>query len=128
MPERKMNPPVFLGSSAIIAALLILGIAVPGQAEDLFSAVQSWIIDTFGWLYILSVAGFVFAVLFLELSRYAWPALWTTARLGVVSPPMNSAIPTRPSLPTTAISAAERRSRARCRVVAPSASRSAPTV
>ena len=70
MPERKMNPPVFLGSSAIIAALLILGIAVPGQAEDLFSAIQSWIIDTFGWLYILSVAGFVFAVLFLALSRY----------------------------------------------------------
>jgi hypothetical protein len=65
-----MNPPVFLGSSAIIAALLILGIAVPGQAEDLFSVIQSWIIDTFGWLYILSVGGFVFAVLFLALSRY----------------------------------------------------------
>jgi choline/glycine/proline betaine transport protein len=65
-----MNPPVFLGSSAIIAALLILGIALPGQAENLFSAIQSWIIDTFGWLYILSVAGFVFAVLFLALSRY----------------------------------------------------------
>ena len=70
MPERKMNPPVFLGSSAIIAAFLILGIALPGQAEDLFSAIQSWIIDTFGWLYILSVAGFVFAVLFLAFSRY----------------------------------------------------------
>ena len=34
------------------------------------------------------------------------PALCTTARLGVVSPPMKSAIPTMPSLPTTAISAA----------------------
>jgi BCCT, betaine/carnitine/choline family transporter len=44
MPERKMNPPVFLGSSAIIAALLIPGLAVPGQAEDLFSAIQSWAI------------------------------------------------------------------------------------
>ncbi len=33
------------------------------------------------------------------------PALWTTARLGVVSPPMNSETPTMPSLPTTAISA-----------------------
>jgi hypothetical protein len=65
-----MNPPVFLGSSVIIAALLILGIAVPGQAEDLFSLIQSWIIDTFGWLYILSVGGFVFAVLLLALSRY----------------------------------------------------------
>ena len=33
------------------------------------------------------------------------PALCTTARLGVVSPPMNRETPTRPSLPTTAISA-----------------------
>jgi hypothetical protein len=33
------------------------------------------------------------------------PALCTTARLGVVSPPMKSAMPTRPSLPVTAISA-----------------------
>src|SRR5207253_8636933 len=35
----------------------------------------------------------------------AWPALCTIARLGVVSPPMNSAMPMRPSLPTTEISA-----------------------
>src|SRR6185312_16477796 len=37
--------------------------------------------------------------------RYADPALCTMARLGVVSPPMNSANPIRPSLPTTEISA-----------------------
>ena len=41
----------------------------------------------------------------LAVSRYAWPALCTIARLGVVSPPMNSAMPIRPSLPTTEISA-----------------------
>jgi hypothetical protein len=34
------------------------------------------------------------------------PTLCTTARLGVVPPPMKSEIPTMPSLPTTAISAA----------------------
>jgi hypothetical protein len=33
------------------------------------------------------------------------PALCTTARLGVDSPPMKSEMPTTPSLPTTAISA-----------------------
>jgi hypothetical protein len=37
--------------------------------------------------------------------RQPWPALCTTARLGVDSPPMNSEMPTMPSLPTTAISA-----------------------
>jgi len=39
------------------------------------------------------------------LSRKPWPALCTTARLGVDSPPMNNEMPTTPSLPTTAISA-----------------------
>ena len=39
------------------------------------------------------------------MSRYAWPALCTIARLGVVSPPMKSAMPMTPSLPTTEISA-----------------------
>src|SRR5688500_11705881 len=37
--------------------------------------------------------------------RKALPALCTTARLAVDSPPMNIEIPTTPSLPTTAISA-----------------------
>src|ERR1700677_233271 len=41
----------------------------------------------------------------IALSRNPWPALCTTARLGVDSPPMNSETPTMPSLPTTAISA-----------------------
>src|ERR1700679_3021997 len=37
--------------------------------------------------------------------RMPVPALCTTARLGVDSPPINSETPTIPSLPTTAISA-----------------------
>jgi hypothetical protein len=41
----------------------------------------------------------------LALSRNPLPALCTTARLGVDSPPMNSEMPTMPSCPTTAISA-----------------------
>jgi hypothetical protein len=39
------------------------------------------------------------------LRRKPSPALCTTARLGVEPPPMNSEMPTMPSLPTTAISA-----------------------
>jgi hypothetical protein len=37
--------------------------------------------------------------------RYAWPAVCTIAELGVVLPPMNSEMPTTPSLPTPADSA-----------------------
>lgn len=37
--------------------------------------------------------------------RYAWPWLCTTARMVVEWPPMNKAMPSMPSLPTSAISA-----------------------
>jgi hypothetical protein len=39
-----------------------------------------------------------------DLIRNTWPALRTTAQLGIVSPPINSEVPTKPSRPTTAIS------------------------
>src|SRR5580704_2445753 len=44
-------------------------------------------------------------IITLPLRRNALPELCTMARLGVVSPPMNSETPTMPSRPTMAISA-----------------------
>ncbi|HSK39444.1 MAG TPA: BCCT family transporter [Arenibaculum sp.] len=70
MTRTNLNPPVFWGASIIIGLLLLVGIVFPGQAEDLFAAAQAAIIDGFGWFYILSVAGFVFVIVFLALSRY----------------------------------------------------------
>ena len=67
---KSINPVVFFGASAIIAVFLIVGILVPEGAERFFSAIQTWISDSLGWLYILAVAGFLFAVLFVALSRY----------------------------------------------------------
>jgi choline/glycine/proline betaine transport protein len=70
MRQKTINPPVFWGASLIVGALLALGVVFPHESEELFAAVQSSIIEGFGWLYILSVAGFVFICLFLGLSRY----------------------------------------------------------
>lgn len=63
----KMNPRVFWGSSLVVIALLALAIAAPGQSDRLFQTAQAWVIDTFGWFYIASVAGFLLVVLFLGL-------------------------------------------------------------
>lgn len=62
-----MNPRVFWGASAIIAMLLVVATLAPGQSDRVFHSVQAWVIDTFGWLYIASVAGFVGLVLVLAI-------------------------------------------------------------
>lgn len=63
----RMNPRVFWGSSLIIGALLVAALLAPGQADRLFQGAQGWVIDTFGWFYVASVAGFLGLVLFLAL-------------------------------------------------------------
>jgi choline/glycine/proline betaine transport protein len=67
MLTTKMNPRVFWGASAIIALLLILAVIAPGQSDRVFQSVQAWVIETFGWLYVAAVAGFLGLVLILAL-------------------------------------------------------------
>jgi choline/glycine/proline betaine transport protein len=67
MLKSKMNPRVFWGSSLIIGLLLLLAVLAPGQSDRVFQTSQAWIIDTFGWVYIAAVAGFLGLVLFLAL-------------------------------------------------------------
>jgi len=63
MSASHINPRVFWGASAIIAALLVTTLAMPGSADHAFKAAQAWAIDTFGWFYIASVAVFLVVVL-----------------------------------------------------------------
>ena len=65
-----INKPVFFTSSAIIFAMVLIGIAFPQDAERIFAATQSFVIETFGWFYLLAVGIFVFVVLFLAISGY----------------------------------------------------------
>lgn len=63
MSASHINPRVFWGASAIIAALLVTTLAMPGSADHAFKAAQAWTIDTFGWFYVASVAVFLVVVL-----------------------------------------------------------------
>ncbi|WP_338721138.1 BCCT family transporter [Devosia sp. XK-2] len=65
-----INPPVFFGSVVIIAIFLAIGVVFPNSAGTFFGALQSGILTSFGWLYLLAVGIFLIAVLLLCLGRY----------------------------------------------------------
>ena len=73
MLKSKMNPRVFWGASLIIGALLAAALIAPGASDYAFGHAQDWVIDTFGWFYVASVAGFLLIVL--------WLAIGPTGRL-----------------------------------------------
>lgn len=70
MPGFVVHVPVFVGALVAIGAFVSIGIIAPGEAEQAFKLLQAWILDRFGWFYILSVAVFLICVLTLALSRY----------------------------------------------------------
>lgn len=47
-----------------------VGAVVPAQAEAIFGALQSWILSSFGWFYLLAVGVFLFGILILAFGRY----------------------------------------------------------
>src|SRR5690606_26502823 len=73
-PERKpwikINPPVFIGSGGLGVLFVAFAVSWPDAASTLFGAIQSWVIHTAGWFYILAVALFLLFVVILATSRY----------------------------------------------------------
>lgn len=70
MPKFVINPPVFFGAVAVTAIFLGIGAIFPGQADEIFSAVQSWILGSFGWLYLLAVGIFTGSVILFAASGF----------------------------------------------------------
>ncbi|WP_324749732.1 BCCT family transporter [Sphingomonas sp. LY54] len=69
MPKHQMNPRVFFGATAIIGLLLAGAMLAPGTFNILFGRAQGWVIDSFGWFYVVSVSLFLFAALALAFGR-----------------------------------------------------------
>ncbi len=58
-----LNPTVFFGSLAIIVAMLIAATVATRDVGEFFGSIQTGIVANFGWLYIVSMTGFlVFAI------------------------------------------------------------------
>ncbi|MDQ2075986.1 choline BCCT transporter BetT [Marinimicrobium sp. ABcell2] len=69
-PWIKINPPVFLSSSILSLLFVLFAVVFSDQAEEVFSAIQSWVVQTAGWFYVLAVALFLIFVVLLALSDY----------------------------------------------------------
>lgn len=67
MSKAVMNPRVFWGATIVVALLLGSAFAAPSTSDLIFRQAQAWVIDTFGWFYVGSVAGFLVVVLVLGL-------------------------------------------------------------
>jgi choline/glycine/proline betaine transport protein len=52
-----------------IGVVLAIGVVFPNQAQEVFGSVQTGILDSFGWFYLLAVGIFLVAVLLLCLGR-----------------------------------------------------------
>lgn len=65
-----INKPVFFGALLIIGAFVAIGVLLPNQAGDIFGAIQSSILQWFGWFYLLAVGIFLVTVLLLCFGRY----------------------------------------------------------
>ncbi|MBA6225438.1 choline BCCT transporter BetT [Colwellia sp. MB02u-18] len=66
----QLNKTVFVSASSIIIALLLYTVALPEQAQSLFTLIQTSIVDNGSWFYVLTVAFIFFFVIFLGFSRY----------------------------------------------------------
>jgi choline/glycine/proline betaine transport protein len=65
-----MQPTVFLGSAAIVIGFVTLGVGWPEAMQRTFSAIQTFIVNHFGWLYVLGTTGFLVFVIWLLFSRF----------------------------------------------------------
>ncbi len=65
-----INKPVFFGALLVISAFVAVGVLLPNQAGDIFGAIQTSILQGFGWFYLLAVGVFLVTVLLLCFGRY----------------------------------------------------------
>ncbi len=66
----KSTTTVFKVSVGLAAAFLAFGAAAPDSLAKFSGIIQRYLLNTFGWFYLLSVAGFLVSAVFLIFSRY----------------------------------------------------------
>ena len=65
-----MNPPVWFGSALLVIGVVVFGTAFNDTARWLFEMIQTFIIDVFGWWYILTASLLLLLALVLMFSRF----------------------------------------------------------
>ncbi|ARS91198.1 BCCT family transporter [Natrarchaeobaculum aegyptiacum] len=65
-----INPPVFLIAGGLIVLFIILSLAFPDQAGELYQDVRVGVSDYFDWLFILAANIFIIFMIYLAISKY----------------------------------------------------------
>ena len=68
--QRHTNPPVWLGSATVVIVFVALASIFPQSSQVVFQQLQSSIVDTLGWYYILAASLMLLFVLWLLFSPY----------------------------------------------------------
>jgi len=66
----KMGTPVFLVSLALASAFLLWGALAPEQLAQVTGSIQTWLLDAFGWFYLLCAVGLLATAILLIFSRF----------------------------------------------------------
>ena len=66
----KTATPVFKVSFSLAAAFLVWGAVAPTQLATVTAAIQRWLLDAFGWFYLLCAVGLLVMAVTLIFSRY----------------------------------------------------------
>ncbi|OOB90915.1 BCCT family transporter [Rathayibacter sp. VKM Ac-2630] len=61
---------VFWPAAALILAIVAFALLAPGTATAVFSSLQTTVVDTFSWYYVLIAAGFVAFAIWMGVSRF----------------------------------------------------------
>lgn len=67
-PPAPILKPVFIPAAGLIAFVVLLTALSPDTAGDIFSSINSWIVETVGWFYALSVSVILVTCMFLAFS------------------------------------------------------------
>ncbi|WGH82959.1 BCCT family transporter [Auritidibacter ignavus] len=63
-------PRVFWPSTIIVIAVALCGMFLPEATGNVLNSIQTWIVDTLGWYYVLCIMVFIVFALFFGLSKY----------------------------------------------------------
>ena len=70
MKNKSQVTPVFYISLAIAIVFILWGVIAPGNVETVLGFINGFISNSFGWVYMLAMTGFVLFALFLVFSPY----------------------------------------------------------
>jgi glycine betaine transporter len=66
----RIDPQVFIVAAGVSVAFVLGGVLFQDELATAFDDILGWLLDNFGWVFVLSTAGFLIFVVFLAVTRY----------------------------------------------------------